>query len=122
LNYLGETVPWPAKYEIVSGKALNPLLAGTFNMAFLKGRRVLQDRVISQVTAPALRQLLQDALSKVVIPDELLDGDGAVTTQRAQLPGVRVHTLKGNHVGLTSSPDVMVLMRKHITGQETQPE
>ena len=108
LRYLGRDARLAARYRIVYGEFLNRTEATALQIGFTSAVRLANKRWVPALPEGILREQGARLFSRLVLPAEILRGDGVVRSQSALLPGVpEPIRLRRNHLALRTAPEVM---------------
>ena len=108
LRYLGRDPRRAARYRILYGEALNRVEAIALQVAFRSAVRLANERWVPGLPEGILREQGVRLFGRLVLPAEILRGDGVVRSRSAILPGVPDPIrLRRNHLALRSAPEVI---------------
>ena len=108
LRHLGHDAALAARYHIVYGRRLDRLQALALRTSFTLGAPLVRERLAGQVPSPCLRRCALRLLDDQNLPEEVLDGDLAVTVGSACLEGASgVVETALDHQGLKTDEAVM---------------
>lgn len=93
-----------SRYTIFRGQVLGPLQQSALQLSVNAGKQLLVALGERQLPAE-WRPQAQQLLDGLVVPDEVVRGDGAVTMTSAALPQVQAYDTRFDHVTLTTAPE-----------------
>ena len=107
LRYLGRNPRLSARYRILYGETLSRAEALALQLSVRSAGRLAASRLLPHL--PDLLQAQAERLfDRLVVPAEILSGDGVVRARSARLPGVpETIRLRRNHLALRSDPEVV---------------
>lgn len=112
-----------SRYYLLRGRAMEPRTALILDASLRTGKRLLRQRLDEKELSDAWKQQLAAWIEQSHIPDEILEGDFAVTLDRADLEGVaRSEVIKANHLQLIRSSETLEFVRAALRNtDETRP-
>ena len=107
-RHLGQDPRLAARYRILYGEALDRAEALALQVAFASAVRLAEKRWVPGLPEGILRDQGARLLGRLLLPAEVLRGDGVVRSQSALLPGVPDPVrLRRNHLALRGAPEVI---------------
>jgi pimeloyl-ACP methyl ester carboxylesterase len=108
LRYLGRDPRRAARYRIVYGESLTWTEAIGLQLAVRSAARLAAAKLLPRLPGGALHAQAERLFDRLVVPAEILRGDGVVRSRSAILPGVPGPIrLRWNHLALRSEPEVI---------------
>lgn len=110
LNELGLSPVRPDDYMIIHGQILNRIMAFVLDHTFFMVKKWVIPSLLKEIPHAPLRQAIESQLKTLVIPPEILKGDGLVSNDSVKLPRVRCASLDLRHSSLSESQEVFSLI------------
>lgn len=119
LRRLGDGANLSQRYHIFYGRRLDQLQALALRTSFAASAPLLRRQLADTLPSPCLRLCAQQLLSDLIVPEEVLDGDLAVTVHSACLEGAgRVVETALDHQALKSDEAVLGQVLRVLEGND----
>jgi pimeloyl-ACP methyl ester carboxylesterase len=116
LRALGRDRAAAKRYHVFYGEWLSPAQARLLQAGFLALSQTLQPRAAPQLPEGLLRRQAERLIAALVLPPEIVKGDGVVSAKSANLPGAgRSTRLPLRHLAFRDDPEAIRLVLESIT-------